>query len=52
MFPAERMMGLWQGVVAGFDGTPEARSAVRWAAAEAAARGCRCISCGWSSTRG
>lgn len=37
MFPVERTTGL-QGVVAGFDGTPRSRAAVRWAADEAAAR--------------
>lgn len=40
MFPAERTMALWHGIVAGFDGTDRARCAVRWAAAEAAVRGC------------
>lgn len=40
MFPAERPPGPWHGVVAGFDGTDRARCAVRWAAAEAAARRC------------
>ncbi|MFC4852691.1 universal stress protein [Actinophytocola glycyrrhizae] len=40
MFPAERTVDLWHGVVAGFDGTDRARCAVRWAAAEAAVRGC------------
>jgi nucleotide-binding universal stress UspA family protein len=40
MVPAEETMALWRGVVAGFDGTPQARTAVRWAAAEAADRGC------------
>lgn len=38
MFPVERTTGLHQGVVAGFDGTPRSRAAVRWAADEAAAR--------------
>lgn len=40
MYPAERQAGLWQGVVAGFDGTSRATFAVRWAAAEASSRGC------------
>jgi nucleotide-binding universal stress UspA family protein len=40
MFPAERMMALWHGIVVGFDGSDRARCAVRWAAAEAAARHC------------
>lgn len=40
MVPADETMALWRGVVAGFDGTPQARAAVRWAAAEAADRGC------------
>jgi nucleotide-binding universal stress UspA family protein len=40
VFPAERKMGLWHGVVAGFDGTSRARTAARWAAAEAAQQGC------------
>lgn len=30
----------WSGIVVGFDGTDRARCAVRWAAAEAAVRGC------------
>jgi nucleotide-binding universal stress UspA family protein len=40
MLPADESMALWRGVVAGFDGTAQARAAVRWAAAEAADRGC------------
>lgn len=40
MFPAERTVALWQGLVVGFDGTDRARCAVRWAAGEAAARRC------------
>jgi hypothetical protein len=37
MVPADETMALWHGVVAGFDGTSQARTAVRWAAA----RSCR-----------
>lgn len=40
MFSAERTMAWWHGVVAGFDGTDQARCAVRWAAGEAVARNC------------
>lgn len=40
MFPAERAVTLWHSVVVGFDGSDRARCAVRWAADEAAARGC------------
>lgn len=40
MSSAERTTALWHGVVAGFDGTDRSRCAVRWAAGEAAARGC------------
>lgn len=40
MVPADETMALWRGVVAGFDGTPQARAAVRWAATEAVDRGC------------
>ena len=34
MFPVERTMTRWQGVVAGFDDTDRARCAVRWSGAE------------------
>lgn len=40
MSPLERTSNLWHGVVVGFDGSDRARCAVRWAAAESAARGC------------
>ncbi len=38
--PEDRTATGWRGVVVGFDGTDHARCAVRWAAAEAAVRGC------------
>jgi nucleotide-binding universal stress UspA family protein len=40
MYPRERTLSLWHGVVVGFDGTDRARCAVRWAAGDCAARGC------------
>lgn len=40
MYPVERVTGVWQSVVAGFDGGREAALAVRWAADQAAARCC------------
>lgn len=40
MVPAERVTHLWHVMVTGFDGTDSARCALRWAADEAAARGC------------
>jgi len=40
MFPAGQGAGGWRGVVVGFDGSDEARCAVRWAAGEAALLRC------------
>jgi nucleotide-binding universal stress UspA family protein len=40
MYAAERTVSVWHGIVVGFDGSDRARCAVRWAAGEAAARGC------------